>query len=90
MGPTVILRPLPLQAFTLTTSVLCLPHGAMLATVAAIVAFGFDSTSPNVGAWWVHHARGVALQVLSRGIDMFRSQQMITSETIRDFIGGVR
>ncbi|CAE7319862.1 unnamed protein product [Symbiodinium sp. CCMP2456] len=55
---------LEIQAFTLTTSVLCLPHGAMLATVAAIVAFGFNSTSPNVGAWWVHHARGVALQVL--------------------------
>ena len=32
----------------------------------------------NVGAWWVHHARGVALQVLSRGRTICsRSQWMI-------------
>ncbi|CAE7436751.1 unnamed protein product [Symbiodinium natans] len=55
---------LEIQAFTLTTSILCLPHGAMLATAVGLLAFGFSASGPDMDVWWIHHARGVVLQVL--------------------------
>ena len=54
---------LEIQAFTLTTCILALGRPSAMSIFAVILAFGF-STTRFVDAWWVHHARGIALQML--------------------------
>ena len=52
-----------IQAFTLATCLLALGRSTALSICIAIVAFGFGTVT-HVDAWWAHHARGIALQML--------------------------
>ena len=54
---------LEIQAFTLTTCCLALGRRSALSIFVAVVALGFGTTS-YAHAWWLHHARGIALQML--------------------------
>lgn len=54
---------LEIQAFTLTTCILALGRPCALSIFAVVLAFGFSRTD-FVDVWWVHHSRGIALQML--------------------------
>lgn len=54
---------LEIQAFTLTTCILALGRSTALSIFFVIVALGFGS-STHVDTWWVHHARGIAIQMI--------------------------
>lgn len=54
---------LEIQAFTLATCVLALPSLAARSVFVAILACGFNAGAKS-GFWFVHHARGVAMQLL--------------------------
>ena len=54
---------LEIQAFTLTTCILALGPAAALSIFVVILAFGYGSAT-RIDTWWVHHSRGIALQML--------------------------
>eukprot|EP00438_Fugacium_kawagutii_P017162 Skav200457 [mRNA] locus=scaffold4319:27827:29785:+ [translate_table: standard] len=54
---------LEIQAFTVTTCILALGRSTALSICLVIVALGFGS-STHVDTWWVHHARGIGIQMI--------------------------
>lgn len=54
---------LEIQAFTLTTCILALGRSSALSIFIVIVALGYGSAN-HVDTWWIHHARGITIQML--------------------------
>lgn len=52
------------QAFAALSCLLCLGRSKAAAIFVGILAWSFGASARRFDLWWVHHSRGIALQLL--------------------------